>query len=53
MSVTYEITKYYHPKYSITIYNTPGFEDESIVKAIYKQYKNSIQIKKIQKIFLN
>ena len=53
MSVTHEITKYYHSKYSITIYDIPGFEDESIVKAIYKHYKNSIKIKKIQKIFLN
>ena len=39
MSVTHEITKYYHPKHSITIYDTPGFEDEKTVKAVLQTIK--------------
>ena len=34
MSVTHDITKYYHPKHSITIYDTPGFEDENTVETV-------------------
>ena len=39
MSVAREITKYYHPKHSITIYDTPGFEDENTVKAVIETIK--------------
>ena len=46
MSVTHEITKYYHPKHSITIYDTPGFEDENTVKTVLNTIKKFDQDKK-------
>ena len=49
MSVTHEITKYYHPKHSITIYDTPGFEDENTVKTVSNTIKKFDQDKKESK----
>jgi len=49
MSVTHEITKYYHPKHSITIYDTPGFEDENTVKTVSNTIKKFDQNKKESK----
>ena len=45
LSVTQEIVKYYHKKYPITIFDTPGFEDEStvtMVSAIIDKLKENI-----------
>ena len=36
LSVTQEITSYFHPKYPIRIYDTPGFEDEHTVEMVQK-----------------
>jgi predicted GTPase len=49
MSVTHEITNYYHPKHSITIYDTPGFEDENTVKTVLNRIKKFDQDKKESK----
>jgi small GTP-binding protein len=45
LSVTQEIVKYYHKEYPITIFDTPGFEDEStvaMVSAIIDKLKENI-----------
>ena len=45
MSITHNITKYYHPLYPITLFDTPGFEDEETVKMVLntlKQFKKDI-----------
>ena len=34
MSVTHNITKYYHPLYPITLFDTPGFEDDETVNMV-------------------
>ena len=34
LSVTHNITKYYHPLYPITLFDTPGFEDDETVKMV-------------------
>ena len=39
VSVTHEITKYFHPKYPITIFDTPGFEDENTVNMVFNTIK--------------
>lgn len=36
LSVTHEITSYFHPKYPIRIYDTPGFEDDHTVAMVQK-----------------
>ena len=44
-SVTQEIVKYYHKQYPITIYDTPGFENEetvNMVSAVIDQLKENI-----------
>lgn len=36
MSVTHEISSYFHPKYPIRIFDTPGFEGEESVKMVQR-----------------
>lgn len=45
LSVTQEIVKYYHKQYPITIFDTPGFEDEStviMVSSVIEKLKENI-----------
>ena len=41
VSVTHKITTYFHPKYPITIFDTPGFEDENTVNMVFNIIKKS------------
>ena len=36
LSVTHEITSYFHPIYPIRIYDTPGFEDDNTVRMVQR-----------------
>jgi len=45
MSVTHNITKYFHPLYPITLFDTPGFEDDKTVEMVLntlRQFKKDI-----------
>ena len=39
LSITHEISNYKHPKYKIKIFDTPGFEDNNTVEAVYRTIK--------------
>ena len=39
LSVTHEISNYKHPIYKIKIFDTPGFEDDNTVEAVYRTIK--------------